>query len=60
MSKALTIVGMVIAVLLLLIFALDLAAGIPFGRVSMMMDIAFVVCAAVLGFLSYTTFLEQK
>lgn len=60
MSKALTIVGMVIAVLLLLIFALDLAAGIPFARVSMMMDIAFVVCAAVLGFLSYTTFLEQK
>lgn len=60
MSKALTIVGMVVAVLLLLIFALDLAVGTPFGGVSMTMDIIFIVCAAILGFLSYTTFVEQK
>ncbi|MHC2067103.1 hypothetical protein ACYFX5_06510 [Bremerella sp. T1] len=60
MSKALTIVGMGVSVLLLLIFALDMLAGVPFGGVSMTMDIAFVICAAVLGFLSYTTFAEQK
>lgn len=60
MSKALTIVGMVVAVLLLLIFALDAVAGVPFGTVSFSMDIAFIICAGVLGFLSYTTFVEQK
>ena len=60
MPKALTIVGMVVAVLLLLIFALDLLAGVPFGGVSMMMDISFIVCAGILGFLSFTTFREQK
>ena len=60
MPKALTIVGMVIAVLLLLIFALDLVAAVPFGGASMVMDIAFSICAGVLGFLAYTTFIEQK
>lgn len=60
MSKALTIVGMVVAVLLLLIFALDLAVGTPFGGASLLMDIIFILCAAILGFLSYTTFREQK
>ncbi len=60
MSKALTIVGMVAAVLLLLIFALDLAVGTPFNGVSPMMDIIFIICALILGFLSFTTFREQK
>ncbi|MEW4454037.1 hypothetical protein AB1L30_15295 [Bremerella sp. JC817] len=60
MPKALTIVGMGVAVLLLLIFALDLLAGVPFGGVSWMMDISFIVCAGILGFLAFTTFREQK
>ena len=60
MSKALTIVGMVVAVLLLLIFALDLGVGVPFGTVSPSMDIAFIISAGILGFLAYTTFIEQK
>lgn len=60
MPKALSIVGMGVSVLLLLVFALDLLAAVPFGGVSMTMDIAFVLCSAVLGFLSYTTFAEQK
>lgn len=60
MPKALTIVGMGVSVLLILVFALDLLAGVPFGGVSMTMDIAFVICAAILGFLAYTTFAEQK
>jgi hypothetical protein len=59
MPKALTISGMVVAVLLLLPFGLDLALQFPFGRASMAMDIAFVVCAAMLGYMSWSAFREQ-
>ncbi|PHR96162.1 MAG: hypothetical protein COA78_29055 [Blastopirellula sp.] len=63
MPKALTISGMVIAVLILLLFTLDLALGVPFGRASMMMmimDIVFMVCGAILGYLSWNTYREIK
>jgi hypothetical protein len=61
MAKALTIVGMLVAALLLLIFALDLALGIPFGgsNASSTMDIGMIVCGAVLFFLSWSTYREQ-
>jgi hypothetical protein len=59
MPKALTISGMVIAVLLLLIFGLDLAVKVPFGRASGAMDVAFLICAAALGYMSWSTFREQ-
>ena len=60
MPKALCISGMVISVLLLFFFILDLTpAKFPFGGASAMMDIAFIVCAAALGYLSWTTFREQ-
>jgi hypothetical protein len=62
MPKALCIFGTVIAVLLLLVFALDLTIGIPFGgpSVSMLMDIGFIVCAIALGYISWMTLREQK
>ena len=60
MPKALCIVGIVVAVLLLLLFGLDLGIRIPFGRQSMMMDIGFVLCALMLGAISYLTLREQK
>ena len=53
MPKALTISGFVVAALLLLVFGLDLALGILNG--SKMMDAGFVVCAAILGYLSWNT-----
>jgi hypothetical protein len=61
MPKALTIIGMLVAALLLLVFALDLALGIPFGgsSASSSMDIGMIVCGAILFFLSWTTFREQ-
>ena len=59
MPKALSISGMVIAVLIFLLFVLDLALGFPFGRASMMMDIVFVLCSLGLGYLSWATFKEQ-
>jgi len=58
MARALTILGLVVAALLLIIFGLDLALGIPFGKPSMMMDVGFVVCGAILAYLSWTTFRE--
>jgi len=59
MPKALCIVGIVVAVLLLLVFGLDLAISFPFGRGSLVIDIAFLSCAAGLGWLGWTTLKEQ-
>ena len=59
MSKALTLVGMVIAILLVLLFGLDLAVKIPFGGVSVIMDAGFIVCSLILGILSWSTYREQ-
>jgi len=59
MPKALCIFGTVIAVLLLLVFGLDLAIGFPFGGTSFWMNVGFIVCSIVLGYLSWTTMREQ-
>ena len=47
--------SIVIAILLLLLFAADLAIGIPFDKASPMMDIIFLICALGLGYISWTT-----
>lgn len=60
MPKALCIFGMVIAGLLILIFGLDMVIRFPFGQASMLMDVGFVVVSALLGFISWTTFREQR
>jgi len=63
MPKALCIVGIVTAALVFLVFGLDLAipSGLPpFKKASMMMDVAFVVCAGILGYLGWTTLREQE
>ncbi len=59
MPKALCIFGTAVAVLLLVIFGLDLALGVPFGGGNVIMDIAFIVCSGALGYLSWTTLREQ-
>ncbi|MHB8898304.1 MAG: hypothetical protein ACYC6Y_06115 [Thermoguttaceae bacterium] len=59
MSKALCILGIAISALVLIVFGLDLVMGTPFNGVSKMMDIGFVVCAIILGYLSWSTFREQ-
>ena len=58
MSKALCIFGMVISVLLVGLFGLDLATKAPFGG-TLLVDGGFVLLAAILGYLSWTTFREQ-
>ena len=59
MSKIKCIFGLSVAVLLLLVFALDLAIKIPFSRASMLMDIGGVIGALGLGFISFTTLRDQ-
>jgi hypothetical protein len=59
MPKALCFFGIAVAVLLLLLFGLDLAVEIPFGRESKAMDVGFMVCAGALGYISWTTLREQ-
>ncbi len=58
MGKGLCIFGMVGAGLLLLVFGLDLVLGMPFGRVSMIMDVGFIVAAGLLFAGSFMTFRE--
>jgi len=59
MAKILTTIGMVMAGILALPFLLDLAFGWPFKKASVTMDVAFLICAAVLAFMSWTTMREQ-
>ncbi len=60
MAKALCIVGSIVAILLLLVFGLDLAVGFPFHRLSWAMDIGCALCSIALGYVSWTTLQEQK
>jgi hypothetical protein len=65
MPKALCITGLAISAILFLIFLWDLLAFkvapaiAPFKGASLMMDIAFIVCSAGLGYLSWVTWKEQ-
>ena len=59
MPKALCLTGMVIAIVVFLLFLLDLILGFPFQGASKLLDVVFVICAGVLGFISFTTFREQ-
>jgi threonine/homoserine/homoserine lactone efflux protein len=60
MAKAMSIAGMVVAGLLFVVFAADLALGIPFGRQQTMTDVGFVVGAAILAYLSWSAFRDSK
>jgi hypothetical protein len=60
MPKALTVSGMVVAGLLVIIFGLDLAISVPFGRAAgATVEIIFLICAAALGYISWNSFREQ-
>jgi hypothetical protein len=60
MSKALAIIGMLIALLILLVFALDMAIKLPFGGANNTMDIGMIVGAAILAYLGFSAFREAK
>ena len=58
MARGLTIAAIAIAVLMLVLFGLDLAIGIPFGTQSPLIDICFLICGLGLGLLGVTTWRE--
>lgn len=58
MARGLTISAMVIAVLMLVLFALDLAIGLLGSN--MMIDIAFLVCGVILVLLGISTWRELE
>jgi len=60
MPKALSITGIVVAIVIVLVFGLDVTPlKFPFGGASKTMDIGFIIAAAMLGYMSWTTFREQ-
>ncbi len=58
MPKALSISGIVVAIVLVLLFGLDLALKFPFGGASKTMDVGFVVAAITLAYASWSTLRE--
>lgn len=58
MGKGLCIFGMIGSALLVLIFGLDLAIGLPFGRISVIMDIGFILASLLLGLAGFLTLRE--
>jgi hypothetical protein len=61
MPKALCIAGMVVAVLVAILFILDLALpSLMFRRASILMDVVMIVSSILLGVVSWLTLKEQK
>ena len=60
MPKALCLAGMVVAILIAILFAVDLAVAMPFRRASVVMDVSLIVTALLLGLASFMTFREQR
>ncbi len=59
MPRALSISGIVVAILLVLVFGLDVTPlSFPFGGASTFMDVGFIIAAAILGYLSWSTLRE--
>lgn len=58
MPKVLAITGMVVAGLLVLMFGLDLAIRVPFGRASLAIDVALLISGGVLGYMAWNTYRE--
>lgn len=60
MGRAMAIAGMVVGAVVGLMFALDLAIQFPFGRRVPMMDIGFLICGAILAYLSWSAMRDAK
>ncbi|MEQ1826739.1 MAG: hypothetical protein ABL921_12370 [Pirellula sp.] len=65
MPKLLCLGGLVVAGLIFLLFLVDLimvlaGMGALFSYPSLLMDIAFIVCSGILGYLSWTAFKEVR
>jgi hypothetical protein len=59
LERSFTVLGFVVAVLLISVFGADLAWGCPFRHASSLFDASSVFCGAVLAYLSWDVFWEQ-
>ena len=60
MSKAMTIGGMVVAIMVGLLFGIDLVTGLVFGDAGKLMNIGALIAAIILGYLSWNAFVEDQ
>ncbi|MCA9127255.1 MAG: hypothetical protein KDB22_09215 [Planctomycetales bacterium] len=66
MPKALCLIGLVLAILVFLIFVLDLVLAMttdgmaPFNGASTLMDVMFIISSAGIIWVAWSTFREQK
>lgn len=60
MARGLTIAAIGVAVLMLVLFGLDLAIGVPFAKQSPGMDITFLICGIGLILLGFSTWRELE
>lgn len=56
----LPLTGMIIAGLIGILFLADLAAGFPFRRVSVGLDIGFFLASVILAYLSWSLFEKTR
>jgi hypothetical protein len=56
----LPLTGMIIAGLIGILFLADLAAGFPFRRVSVGLDIGFFLASVILAYLSWSLFEKAR
>lgn len=60
MGKAMTIVGMIVAGLIAVMFGMDMILGFPFQGANFTMDIGFLVCALILAYMSWNAFRDVR
>jgi hypothetical protein len=60
MEKWMCYGSMGVAGLLLLLFLLDMFTGIPFGKISIVVDIFGILAAGVVGFLAFDAFRDLR
>lgn len=54
MSKILAFAGLIVSGLVAILFVADLAAGFPFQRVSVAVDVGFVLAGLIVAYLSWS------
>lgn len=60
MAKGLSMSALIVAILIVLVFGIDLATSIPFKTPDTTMEIGFVIGGILLAVMSWFTYREQK
>lgn len=60
MSKGMPLLGLILSGLIGILFLADLAAGFPFQRKSIALDIGFVLTGLILSYLSWTLLAKAR